>query len=341
MRANTKHRVFGPYYQADRGRYQVRRAGRDGEKGRAWYFAVEAEAEAFAQLLRLELGEGDTVSKLLAGWVQAMRDRDLRPGSVSVETSRLTNFLPADRPIGGLATDRWLRQRIAERRQEGNSVATVRSELATARRFFTWAARAGHMPAVKVTARVEGRANRGKPQLTEDEARRYLAVALERGPIGVAAAIPLLMGLRGSEVVQRQVRDLDRDGQVLWIRNAKTAAGDRRVEIPEVIQGRLIDMADGQDPTDWLWPGREGRHLTRDGLLWAVKDICREAGVPVVPTHGLRGTHSTIAEDAGSTGHVVAATLGHTSPEVTGQHYTLPGVRQQARARRAVLRLVG
>lgn len=40
-----------------------------------------------------------------------------------------------------------------------------------------------------------------------------------------------------------------------------------------------------------------------------------------MPPHGLRGTHGRLAVEAGISGDVVAASLGHESFEVTEQHY--------------------
>jgi len=56
----------------------------------------------------------------------------------------------------------------------------------------------------------------------------------------------------------------------------------------------------------------------------------------VVPPHGLRGTHTTLARSAGVTAHVVAAQLGHSSTATTEAHYIAPGTSQRA-AQRAVL----
>jgi len=56
--------------------------------------------------------------------------------------------------------------------------------------------------------------------------------------------------------------------------------------------------------------------------------------VPVVCTHGLRGTHSTIAEEAGVSPEAVAASLGHTDARTTVRHYTMPETRQGAQQER-------
>lgn len=52
------------------------------------------------------------------------------------------------------------------------------------------------------------------------------------------------------------------------------------------------------------------------------------------------GLYSTLAIDAGSTVHVIAASLGHESITVTERSYIAPGTTQQADSRR-VLRLLG
>jgi hypothetical protein len=53
-----------------------------------------------------------------------------------------------------------------------------------------------------------GKRRRGKPQLTTDEARKFLATALELAAEdegAIAAAMALLMGMRASEIVARTV----------------------------------------------------------------------------------------------------------------------------------------
>ncbi len=59
-------------------------------------------------------------------------------------------------------------------------------------------------------------------------------------------------------------------------------------------------------------------------LILRCRKVYNKAKVPQVCTHGLRGTHATLAEAAGVTSHVVAASLGHVNDQVTGRHYTMP-----------------
>jgi integrase len=132
-----------------------------------------------------------------------------------------------------------------------------------------------------------GRRRRGKPQLTTDEARKFPAKALELAEQeddegAIAAAMALLMGMRASEIVERTTRNLDDDGRLLWITDAKTQAGIRRLAVPPQLQAHLQRIARGKKPTDRLFKAKAGRYW----LLRSVQRICKEAGVPIVPAHG-------------------------------------------------------
>jgi integrase len=65
-----------------------------------------------------------------------------------------------------------------------------------------------------------------------------------------------------------------------------------------------------------------------------VQRICREAKVPEVTAHGMRGQHSTLALEVGITGHAVAAALAHHSPAVTFQSYAKPEAVQVSKQHR-------
>ena len=77
--------------------------------------------------------------------------------------------------------------------------------------------------------------------------------------------------------------------------------------------------AEGKQPSDRIF-GVVNRHW----VLRSVKRICAAAGVPVVPAHGLRGTHARLAVEAGISGDVVAASLGHESFATTTASYAGP-----------------
>jgi integrase len=57
--------------------------------------------------------------------------------------------------------------------------------------------------------------------------------------------------------------------------------------------------------------------------------------------HGLRGTHATLAEEAGTSGTVVAKSLGHENHRVTEEHYLAPGTTKKVAAQKTMQVLVG
>ena len=64
--------------------------------------------------------------------------------------------------------------------------------------------------------------------------------------------------------------------------------------------------------------------------------ICGEAKVPVVTAHGMRGTHATLATDAGMSGRAVAGALGHTAPTTTYRSYAKAEAVEASRQRRVI-----
>jgi integrase len=136
-----------------------------------------------------------------------------------------------------------------------------------------------------------GRRRRGKPQLRVDQALRWDGVAFElavRGgddcPGALAALLTLYCSLRAGEVMGLQVRDLDAGGTMLWVREAKTEAGRRAVEVPQHLQYLLVSHA-GRRPGFELLFGDHHR-----AWVWhQVARICRLADVPRVGPHSMRG----------------------------------------------------
>lgn len=227
---------------------------------------------------------------------------------------------------------------------KGRTVAvdSHRTVLGQCRRFYTWAVENGYAAQNPFAAvKPIGKPKVGKAQLRIDEARRFVAIALEKAQKGDRAAtsalMALLLGMRASEVLCLVVRDLDDGGRVLWITRGKTDNARRRLNVPDVLHPLLLRLANGKAPDDWLFgqsPCHPGQPLS-DAWLWtSIQKLCKEAGVPRVSTHSLRGLHSTLALEAGVTSSAVAAALGHGSFHVTAKHYAAPGTveRMQNRA---------
>lgn len=201
---------------------------------------------------------------------------------------------------------------------KAQSVDSHRNILSEARTFMKWCVKTKKWLATNPLDEIEtvGKRKHGKPQLRIDEARRWMKVAsqlAEQGdPGAIAAMTTLLLGLRAGEVVERVVRDLDDGGRLLWIPDSKTPAGKRRRQVPQLLQPHLLAMTEAKLPTAYLF----GVHW-RDWPRKQVHRICKLAKVPTVCAHSMRGLHSTLAIEAGTTSHVVAASLGHESPSIT------------------------
>jgi len=231
----------------------------------------------------------------------------------------------------------WCAGRYAALAKE-MSVDSHRNILAECKTWLRWCVGKGWLRESPLeTVEGTGKRRHGKPQLSRDESRRLLAVAYDESEVedgAVAAAMALLMGMRASEIADRQVRDLDDGGRILRIPDSKTEAGKRDLEIPGELQVMLRARATGRPGTALLLDCP--RADRRDGWVrYHVRRLCKAAGVPVISSHGLRGTHSSIAVEAGATGRLVADQLGHGSPTVSETSYTRRDVQDAAKNRAA------
>jgi integrase len=163
-----------------------------------------------------------------------------------------------------------------------------------------------------------GKRNKGKPKLTQDEAKKLVDWCLTHPADAgaIATALAFMLGMRASEIATRTVRHLDGNGTLLDITEAKTEAGERTLRLPKVLQPLLGDLAKGKSPDDRLF-GEVDRHW----VLRSVKRCCKAAGVREVTSHGLRGTHAKVAREVGVSGVLLAAAMGHESETTTTEHY--------------------
>ena len=328
-------RVNGPYKRGAGWRVVVVRGGCRIDRT----YPTEEEARAVAREAGRQLGALSTsVGEAVDGYLDDAARRQVKARSVETYRKRLELLLD---PIWGLPVSVLSPVRAAALYQRLVGVVAVdthRGALIVARTWSSWCVDAGYLR-LSPFARVKGvgRRRRGKPQLHLTEARTLLDACLarpgDRGAIVTAAL--LLLGCRVGDLVDRRVRDLDDEGRLLWIPEAKTEAGRRVLEVPAILRPHLVALAAGRSPFDPLVG------MTREGAWAAVRRLCRIAGVPVVSPHGLRGTHSSLARAAGATAEVVAGQLGHAGTAVQDAHYVAPGIAQLVTQQRALRVLDG
>ncbi len=318
------HRVHGPYPHHEK--WLIKIVDRATRKATNRVFETREEADRAAQSLKRQQRHEGGISvggalDLYERWLADVGHKGEGNKARTVETTmqRLRRLFEGATKIAVNA----LTPAAAEKLYDAltGAVDSRRNILAEAKTFLRWCSSKGWAK-INALEHVQGlgRRRRGKPQLTTDEARKFLAKALELAAHddgAIAATMALLMGMRASEIIERTVRNLDDEGRLLWITDAKTQAGVRRLEVPPQLQEHLQRLARDKRPADRLF----GRNVHRHWVLRAVHRICKAAGVPRVPSHGLRGTHATLAVSAGATSHLVAAALGHESFATTARHY--------------------
>jgi integrase len=330
-------RIHGPYEKRKKFRIVIV----DCATGAQTYESRDTKEEAEARLkeLRREANReaveerGIKVSVAIDNYAQHLKEAGLRPRSIETTTQRMKAlFKTALAASLGAMTEKQaarIYSQFCERKTQLKKVPSGDSKLNTlaeGKTFLTWCVGKGYTRR-NVLAEVKGigRKNRGKPQLTEDEARRWLETAIPAmdDEWVIAAVTCLLLGVRSSEIVNRVARDLDRGGSVLRIPEAKTRAGIRSQAVPDVLKPHLLRLAEGKQSDQHLFSftGKPGT----DRTARACRNLCQLAGVPRITPHGLRGTHSSISQQAGVTAAVVAAALGHEHASTTTRHYTAPG----------------
>jgi integrase len=216
------------------------------------------------------------------------------------------------------------------------ALASQKSRWATVVEFLRWCWRRGWCAGVPSDlvdpdelpwrgARARRLMGRGKVQLSgTDEVLKYLEAANEwpNPDERVATKLPVLTGMSAGEIVHLHVRDVDFTGGWLWVRSEgcigqgwdpKTAARASAVPMPPELLADLRALVRGYPDQAYLL--RPRTNLTRaHKTLWLVervKQTCKDAGVTVVTTHGLRGTAASLVTAMGMTRTDVGSFLRH------------------------------
>jgi integrase/recombinase XerC len=344
MRRQSGDRVYGPYRQGRSWRVIVVRS--DGETA-SKKFASQAEAERLADSLRGQTSDV-TMRAAVEAYCTHLAQRGLKFATYDRAEDHLNRILRIEE--SGRRPVTWVARRgheLYELAQVGAAVDSHRNALSAAKAWGKWCVKKGWLRS-NPFADVEGvgRRRKGKPQLRINEGRKLTDFLLARcapqvksEPVAVLAC--LLLGPRASEVVERDVRDLDDDGRLLWIPDAKTENGKRMLEVPEVLRPLLLALAKDRIGGAPLFVDRYGERPTRHWMGYWCRRLCKLAGVPDITPHGMRGSHGSFARRGGATGEIVADQLGHGSVTMTeGGSYVRREAAQAADARAVELRLV-
>lgn len=335
-------RVNGPYKHGRKWRVQFARGSGRTRTARYETFDTRAAAEACVDAARSE-AQGLTVRAAVEQFLAEKRAAGRATSTVETYEDRLLALLgPAlSRPL------RYVRTRGQELYVQvtaGRSADTHQHALELGRLWGRWCVKRKLLKEDPF-ADVEPIGNKvlgaDKSRLTVDESRTLAGWCLEHASDSGAVLTLgyLLLGSRASELTRRVVRDLDDDGRLLWIGATKSAAGRRRLVVPDVLRGLLLALVEGRGPDAPIFSHPDGSRWTRQLARRKVRACCVAAGVPELPPQALRRTQATLATEAGETALAVARHLGHATgaaPEVTGRSYVGRDAARDAVAVRAL-----
>jgi integrase len=286
----------------------------------------------------------DAVQALL----KTMRDDGLAEGTIETNEHRLNAFF--DLPVNAARPIRWIARRGEELydklRAKHKAADTHQAELALAKRVGALCVKRKWLrenPFEDVENVGRKRHGATKARLRVDESRKLLEYcrSLAGDPWATLTVGYLLLGSRASELVRRDVRDIDDDGRLLWIDRSKTEAGSRRLAIPDELRGMLLELVRDKKPSDPIFTKEDGSKATRYAAYYHVKRISKAAGVTELSPQGMRRTQTDMATEAGETAIAVARHLGQTSPRVTDRSYRDKNVAADARVERGLKLIAG
>lgn len=369
MSAKGGARILGPYDQRPKGWRVIEIDPRGGPNGKpkreSIMFETEAKALRYIELFKAALEKADhTTESAWREYRAHMTAEGRKADSIATCEWALRLFFPEPEALASLTSKRC--QRLYDElrtrpSKTGKPLAadSHRTALAYMKAFLSWCARSPrNWIAVNPFADVKGagkRRPRGKSlgksgnEIRVQGAREWYGTALAMADEGdqgaIAGLVALLLGMRASEIVSRRVADLDSDaapGDLLWIPCSKTPAGRRTLEVPEVLRPYLLRLAKNKHRDVPLFEAKPGIAHPREWVRKVVHRVCDKAKVPRVTAHAMRGLLATLSAERGLAGHLIAATLGHTSYEgMTLKAYAAPGSHETGVNRRGLVVLSG
>ena len=156
--------------------------------------------------------------------------------------------------------------------------------------------------------------------LTLQEVSRLLA-AVEPLKIRMLLTTMYGCGLRVSEALRLQVRDIDSGRMVIHIRQSK-GRKDRYVPLGTTLLSQLRDYWRAERPTSYLFPGTHvDKPCQIDTVRQELRIAKRIAGIDKsCTTHTLRHSYATHCLEAGMKVGTIQQILGHASLETTATY---------------------
>jgi integrase len=290
-----------------------------------------------------------TFHRFASEWFEAHRG-ELRPTTQADYRWRLENhLLPffARHLLSEITIEEVDRYRHTKVREDALSAESINKTLGLLAQILEVAIEYGHLERNPASGR-RRRLRVTRPQPIYLDTAEQITALLEaasdldaRPAARTAGRRPLLAvmvfgGLRVSEACRLRWRDVDLSSGRLTIRDSKTAAGARRVDMLPVLRDELAahKAVSRAEPGALVFRTASGRPRTRDNVRERVlapvvrraDELLANREQPPLPeglsAHKLRHTFASILAACGEDPAYVMAQLGHTDPRFTLRVYT-------------------
>lgn len=215
----------------------------------------------------------------------------------------------------------------------GLKPATVNRRLMAVKAWLKWAVKEGLAPRLPDFPKEVPQVRTAPRGLERAEVNRLLRELEKENDPRDTALVRLMLscGLRISEAVSLRVEDVEigeRRGRVV-VRSGKGEKW-REVPLPPETRRALKEWLEKHPGGEWLFPGREGDHLSAGAAWKMVKKYAYRARIPFLKPHDLRHTFAYSMLRAGADLTAVADVLGHARLNTTAI-YTRPKMRDLER----------
>ena len=337
-------KVLGPYGNGTKWRLVIK----EGQGRKSVVFSTEQEALAVRQRLLANIEERGvrTIGEAVHEYLDYKRKRGCSERSLRTVREKLLPFLPYEKAITAITPK--MADSLYTAQSEKFAAATHHKNLRDAKAFYRYCIKQKYAttnPFAEVQA--IGKANAGKPQLRQDEARKLSDYLISRASIGDTRALALLvqvvLGLRSGEVLKLRKRDLDCRATIVVVDGTKNRNAKRSLELDApIVRDLLLRRCETLAPDAFIFTREGSTQPFATPTLWkGLACYCKRLGLPIVCPHSLRGLHSSLAVKAGATSAFVAQALGHGSDAVTRKHYIAPSAIDSARTSRVAGALLG
>jgi integrase len=232
----------------------------------------------------------------------------------------------SDKPLNKI-TSQHIEQIKKEMKSVGRADATVKQVISLIRHVFNKAVEWGQWEGVNPTKGIKlPRLNNARQKfLTYDEAGKlFKALKKQNHQLAYIATLSLYGGLRLGEVLNLRWVDIDRNNDIIFIRDSKSNES-RPIFITEPINNVLDELTPGQ-PEEPLFMNRFGKPI--GWLSKAFGSVVDSTGLNEgitdrrnkVTFHTLRHTYASWAVMSGVPLYVVGKALGHRTLEMTQRY---------------------